>query len=144
VALSSDAERECSRLMVRSLRLFDARDWDGYAQLFTPDGLFVRANEPDAPLKGREAIAAALSARPAARLTRHLCSNIEIEVRDATHAEGRCYLLLYAADASAPAGTGGHRADEVQRLGEYHDLYVRTAEGWRIARRSGRLILHTG
>jgi 3-phenylpropionate/cinnamic acid dioxygenase small subunit len=136
-------ERACARLLLQSIRLFDQGDWNGFAQLFTPDGVFVRANEPAAPLAGRAAIVEALTARPAQRLTRHVCTNIEIETGDEARAQGRCYLLLYSADASQPADVGGHRADAVQRIGEYHDVYVRTSEGWRIARRTGKLILYT-
>ncbi|MGH8228433.1 MAG: nuclear transport factor 2 family protein [Steroidobacteraceae bacterium] len=137
-------EHACERLVLRSIRAFDERDWKGYAALFTPDGLFIRANAPDAPLTGREAILAALAARPAARLTRHLCTNIEIDVLDAEHAAARCYLLLYAGDASTPAGAGGRPAEPPQRIGEYHDELTLTAQGWRIRRREGRLVLYAG
>jgi 3-phenylpropionate/cinnamic acid dioxygenase small subunit len=136
-------ERQCARLLLRSIQLFDARDWNAFAALFTPEGIFIRANEPDAPLTGRTAIAAALAARPQTRLTRHLCTNIEIDAREEARADGRCYVLLYSAQDSQPAGTGGHRADDTQRVGEYHDVYVCTSEGWRIAHRTGKLILHT-
>ncbi len=122
-------ERACARLLLRSIRAFDERDWPVYASLFTDDGVFIRANQPDEPLAGREAIRAALAARPATRLTRHLCTNIEIDVLDAEHARGSCYLVLYV-----EAG---------QRVGEYHDTFERTAEGWRISRREGRLIFRT-
>lgn len=137
-------EHDCERLVLRSIRAFDERDWSGYAQLFTPDGVFIRASEPDAPLAGHAAIVAALAARPAARLTRHLCTNIEIDAHDKTHAVGRCYLLLFAADSSVRADRGGLAADSTQRVGEYRDIFAHTSEGWRIARRTGRLILYTG
>jgi uncharacterized protein (TIGR02246 family) len=137
-------ERECSRLILRSVRAFDERDWAAYASLFTSDGVFIRANAPDAPLVGRDAIRAALAGRPASRLTRHLCTNIEIDVIDAEHAAGFCYLLLYAGDASQPQSAAGRPADGIQRVGEYRDAFVRTDEGWLIGRREGRLILHTG
>lgn len=136
-------ERECARLVIRSLRVFDERDWEAYARCFTADGVFIRANAPAEPLVGREAIRAALAARPAARLTRHLCSNIEIDVLDAEHARGLCYLLLYAGDASEPESAAGRPADRVQRIGEYRDAFARTEEGWRISRREGRLVLYT-
>lgn len=137
-------ERECLRLVLRSIRVFDEQDWRAYASLFTEDGVFVRANQPDEPLAGREAIRAALAARPASRLTRHLCTNIEIEVLDAEHARGFCYLLLYAGDISQRESAAGRLADDCQRMGEYRDTFLRTGEGWRIGRREGRLVFHTG
>ena len=136
-------ERACQRLILRSIRAFDERDWQTYARLFTPDGVFIRANQPAEPLVGREAIAAALGSRSVRRITRHLCTNIEIEVLDEHRAEGRCYLLLFAGEAQAAAAdSGGVPAQPPQRVGEYHDLFSLTAEGWRIARRTGRLVLH--
>ena len=62
---------------------------------------------------------------------------------DAEHARGFCYVLLYAGDASQPEAVDGRAADGVQRIGEYRDELVHTSAGWRIARRAGRLVLHT-
>ena len=136
-------ERACTRLVLASIRAFDERDFRSYAELFTPDGVFIRANLPQEPLNGRAAILAALQARPASRITRHLCTNIEIDASDAHHARGRCYLLLYAADAAAPESTLGRRAEPPQRIGENHDEFVRLGADWRIARRVGRLIFQS-
>lgn len=141
--VEADIERECTRLVLRSLRAFDERDWEAYASLFTEDGVFIRANAPREPLVGQSAIRTALAARPASRLTRHLCTNIEIDVIGAEQARGFCYLLLYAGDASQPEDAGGRPADGVQRIGEYRDTFARTPEGWRIGRREGRLVFHT-
>ncbi len=135
-----EIEHACTRLVLRSLRAFDERDWQTYAQLFTEDGVFIRANEPDHPLEGRAAIRSALAQRPANRLTVHLCTNIEIEVLDGDRAQGRCYLLLYSGDASHPESGAGRPADATQRVGEYRDRFVRTPEGWKIALRVGKLI----
>lgn len=139
--VTEEIERQCARLVLRSLRAFDERDWPGYAELFAEDGVFIRANAPDEPLVGREAIRRALAERSAARLTRHLCTNLEIDVLDGEHARGFCYLLLYAGDASQPESPGGRPADGVQRVGEYRDTFVRTGAGWRIGMREGRLVL---
>lgn len=136
-----EIEHACQKVMLKSISTFDGRDFSGFAGLFAPDGVFVRANQPDAPLLGREAIQAALQSRPADRLTRHLCTNIEIDVVDADHAVGRCYLYLFSASASEPDQVGGRPADPTQRLGEYLDQYVRTPEGWRIARRDGKVVM---
>lgn len=135
-----EIERECTRLVLRSLRAFDDRDWIAYADLFAEEGVFIRANAPSEPLVGRAAIRQALEERPASRLTRHLCTNLQIDVLDEEHARGFCYLLLYAGDATQPEAAGGRQADSVQRIGEYRDAFVRTGNGWRIGRREGRLV----
>ena len=142
--MKEEVERECARLVLRSLRAFDERNWSAYAELFTADGVFVRANAPDEPLVGREAIRRGLEQRPASRLTRHLCTNLEIDVIDAEHARGFCYVLLYAGAVSDPESIGSRPADGVQRVGEYRDIFMRAPGGWLIARREGRLVLHTG
>lgn len=136
-----EIEHACRKVMLKSISTFDERDFAAFSGLFAHDGVFVRANQPDEPLIGREAILAALQARPADRLTRHLCTNVEIDVVDADHAIGRCYLYLFSASTSAPEQAGGRPADSTQRLGEYLDSYVRTAEGWRIARRDGKVVM---
>jgi uncharacterized protein (TIGR02246 family) len=134
-------EHACQKVMLKSISTFDDRDFAGFAALFAADGVFVRANQPGEPLVGREAIVAALQARPADRLTRHLCTNIEIDVIDADRAVGRCYLYLFSASTALPEQVGGRPADPTQRLGQYLDKYVRTPEGWRIARRDGKVVM---
>ena len=136
-------ERACTRLVLASIRAFDDRDFLAYADLFTPDGVFIRANQPQEPLSGRAAILSALASRPPGRITRHLCTNIEVEVIDVSRARGRCYLLLYAADMAAQETELGRQSEGPQRIGEYHDEFVQTGGGWRIARRVGCLIFHT-
>jgi hypothetical protein len=141
---SNSIELECARLLLRSIRLFDRKEWRGYAELFAPDGVFVRANQPQEPLQGRSAIQAALESRPTDRLTRHLCTNVEIEVVDSTRAKGSCYLVLFSAtETSTEKPLIGLPADTGQKIGEYADDYVRIEEGWRIARRVGRLTMYT-
>ena len=137
-------EHACEKLIMRSIRTFDERDFQGFADVFAADGVFFRANQPTAPLVGREAILAALKSRPADRLTRHLCSNVQIDVIDADHAKGLCYLYLFSAAGSPPESALGGPADKVQRIGEYLDEYVRTAEGWKIAKRVGTIVMHMG
>jgi ketosteroid isomerase-like protein len=137
-------EHACTRVLLKSMSTFDDRDFKAFADLFTVDAVFVRANQPSEPLVGREAILVALNARPTDRLTRHLCTNIEIEVLDASRAKGRCYLLSFSTSTSLPDHVGGRPADSIQRMGEYHDQYVRTAEGWKIARRDGKVVMVMG
>jgi hypothetical protein len=142
-AARDSIERSCTRLVLASIRAFDDCDFQAYAELFAADGIFIRANQPQEPLSGRAAILSALASRPAGRITRHLCTNIEIEVIDAHRARGRCYLLLYAAGTAAQETELGRPTEGPQRIGEYHDEFVQTDAGWRIARRVGRLIFHT-
>jgi hypothetical protein len=50
---------------------------------------------------------------------------------------------VYAANANRPAeGHFGIPAEPRQLIGEFEDQFVRTDEGWRIATRRARFIMH--
>ena len=128
-ALSDDARRaiewECTRLINLYANLNDAARWDEVADLYAEDGLMTRPTAPDAPVVGRAAILAGFTAR-AARTTRHICSNIVIDVESATAARGRSAMLLF---------TGG----PAPLVGGFDDRFVLTADGWRFSERRGSL-----
>ncbi|MEJ2407768.1 MAG: nuclear transport factor 2 family protein [Novosphingobium sp.] len=118
-------EHDCAKLVARYANRNDAADWEEVAALYAPDGRMARPTAPDAWITGREAILAAFNARPA-RTTRHVCSNVEITVIDATTALGESAMLLFTGDGQP-------------RVGSFFDRFVRTGEGWRFAERRGVL-----
>lgn len=120
------AEADCARLIALYANLNDAARWDEVAALYAEDGVMVRPTAPDAPVTGRAAILAAFQARPP-RVTRHVCSNVVIEVESADSARGESAMLLF---------TGG----PAPLVGSFHDRFVRTAEGWRFAEWRGSLL----
>ncbi|GHC95165.1 nuclear transport factor 2 family protein [Novosphingobium pokkalii] len=122
-------EADCGRLIALYANLNDEARWDEAAALYAPDGLMTRPTAPDAPIVGREAILAAFKARPP-RTTRHVCSNVVIEVESAREARGTSAMLLFT---GAPAPL----------VGSFHDRFVRTEEGWRFAERRGTLLFQT-
>ncbi len=68
-----------------------------------------------------------------ARMSRHVCNNLLLDVVDDDHAEGVVYLTLYRHD-----GEEGRKVSPLEGpvlVGEYRDRFVRTAEGWRIEER---------
>jgi len=142
----SDAERraieqDCEKLALKSMMLNDAHEWDALSNLFTENAGFARPTDPDNPLEGRDAIRAAFKARPANRLTCHLCTSVIVDVIDADHARGRTTLTLITGDtANAAANPAmGVVADHKKFIGFMEDDYVRTADGWRIEKRLGRI-----
>jgi hypothetical protein len=144
----SDAERraieqDCGTLALRSMLLNDDQAWDRLCDLFTETASFARPTDPDNPLVGREAIRAAFKARPANRLTCHLCTSVVVDVIDADHATGRATLTLFTADAANTAANPvmGVMADHKKFIGFIEDDYLRTTDGWRIDRRQGRITL---
>ncbi len=103
-----------------------------FAQLFTTDAQLLVLG---ATFVGRQAIYQRLAdtrADDQALSTRHMMSTIRIFAEDNNHATGISYVTLYAAPAAKgiPAEVDGFLI-----VGEYHDNFVRTADGWKIRRR---------
>lgn len=125
-------ERACAKLAIAFTNHVDNRRPDEAAEVFAVDGEFERRGET---LAGREVIRATLKARPATMLSRHLCANLAIDVVDENNARGVVSFAVYLHNfAEGEQGPAPLRDAEV--VGEYHDVYVRTPEGWRIKRRN--------
>lgn len=120
------AEADCARLIALYANLNDEARWDEVAALYAEDGVMFRPTAPDAPVAGREEILAAFKSRPP-RTTRHVCSNVVIDVESETTARGTSAMLLFTGEG-APL------------VGSFHDLFVLTGDGWRFAERRGSLI----
>lgn len=120
------AEHDCARLIALYANLNDEARWEEVAALYAEDGVMYRPTAPDQGVEGREAILAAFKARPP-RTTRHVCSNVVIEVETETTARGTSAMLLFTGDG-APL------------VGSFHDRFVLTADGWRFAERRGSLL----
>ena len=124
-------ERECERLIVAYSHYIDFGDAARVAELFTDDGVW---QSPEARLAGRTAIERAFTQRQAntGRRSRHVCTNIAIDVVAPERATGVCYFTLYRADA-VEGKTAPVEGPEI--VGEYRDTYVLTPDGWRISER---------
>ncbi|WP_227698612.1 nuclear transport factor 2 family protein [Sphingomonas hengshuiensis] len=118
-------EQDCARLIARYANLNDAGKWEAVAALYAPDGRMSRPTAPDDWIEGRAAILAAFTARPP-RTTRHICSNIVIDVTGPDQAEGESAMLLFTGEGPP-------------KVGSFHDRFVLTADGWRFAERRGTL-----
>lgn len=118
-------EHACARLVALYANLNDEGRWDEVAELYSEVGSMTRPTAPDEPIVGREAILAAFRAR-AARATRHLCSNIVIDVVSDIEAIGVSAMALFM-PGSAP------------RLGSFHDRFVFENGRWLFAERRGSL-----
>jgi ketosteroid isomerase-like protein len=137
-------ERACQRLVIEFAEAIDAQDYERLREVFAPDATFARPTEPDTVIRGIDSIIAAYAARPRNRLTQHLCTNIRVTAESDDAARGTCVVLLFLGDASEPDRPGkGRRAAPSQLLGTFADRFQRTEDGWRIAERRGRLLMHT-
>ena len=130
-------ERECTRLCNDFAWTVDARDYDAFVGLFAADGIFERAGQKSI---GHNAIRQFLDARPAGRVTRHICSNMRFELTGADTATGTCSALMY----QAPAATDAQRLQPLPvsapMVVDYVDDYVLTGSGWKFKHRNTKVV----
>jgi hypothetical protein len=129
-------EHACGRLITDYARFVDFGEAARIADLFTADGVW----EGDGlRMEGRDAIRAGFARRQGVtrRVSRHVCTNVTIDVVGADEAHGLCYLINYRFDRSAGDDpTAPAPAGHPKFVGEYRDRFVRTPEGWRFAHRA--------
>ncbi len=123
-------ESECRDLVVQLCQLSDHGEKEKAVQCFTPDGTWIRGGKP---FTGRAEMLQSFRGSPT-QVIRHLTANILITAKDEKSAEGVTYYLAFHNDP----GTAPPKLPlplEPFSLGEWHDKFVRTAEGWRISHR---------
>lgn len=127
-------EAICQRLSIAFANAADRHDAAGLSGTFAVDGQFDRRGEV---VKGRAAIAASMADWSPDMVLRHVCSNLLVEVQDENNATGITYATVWRHPPEKKAERKGKVAPLTQpaALVEYHDKYVRTEEGWRIAYR---------
>ncbi|MEM7094544.1 MAG: nuclear transport factor 2 family protein [Actinomycetota bacterium] len=104
----------------------DEREWDALRDVFTPDAV------TDLGLDGQngidEIIGRVSSALSYFDISQHQVATHQIQIEGDT-ASGRCYLHAQHVKKDSPGG------DNLMIGARYEDDYVRTADGWRIAKR---------
>jgi ketosteroid isomerase-like protein len=130
---------EIPEAIARYSHVYDSKDADGFAALFTEDAVFEVIAPGDAMplvrLASRSSIHAWAVARQQAHGTsqdRHYQSGILFERVTAETATVRAMLLLVkqAADNTLPV---------VHLTGAYHDTWRKPPDGWRLAHRVARV-----
>ena len=142
-ALTGEDYAEIQQLSARYGQAIDSCADNGYeyARLYTPDGVFVDMWSEEAIKQGgtrwqgheklREIASGANFGGPGCTSTRfngsvsHLILNLVI-TPSPEGAKGNSYLVEL----------GGRDPNRIQRLGNYEDVYVKTAEGWRFKTRT--------
>jgi hypothetical protein len=129
-------ERECERLVMAYCHYVDRGRAGEVADLFCDEGIW---DSGEREMVGREAIARAFLQRQenSGRISRHVCTNLLIEVIDAETATGVVYLTLYRHDG--PPDRKLAPSDVPAMIGEYRDRFVRTSDGWRFQRRDVKI-----
>lgn len=128
------AERACERLIVEYSRRVDFGDAAGIADLFVQDGVWSGV---ELTLTGREEIRAWFTRRQglARRVSRHVCTNIGVDVLSEAEARATSYLINYRHDRPDGDRSMPAPARVPKYVGECHDRFALTEDGWRFARR---------
>jgi hypothetical protein len=133
-----EIERACERLIYAYSRALDLGDMSAAADFFAENGSFARPMAPDKIIEGRESIRAALLTRPKTLLTKHLATNVMIDVISRDEARGLSYLTMISTtlpgDAVAP-----HVSVGPVYFGEITDRFVREGGEWKIRERRGSI-----
>ncbi len=124
--LAEDVRQACRDLVLDYAYYRDRPDAQGFANVFAKDGELTVLGETFA---GKAAIAARLKDAEEGPSFRHLMSTIRIFPVDADTATGVSYVTVY----SAPPGET--TVEGFLGVGEYHDEFVRTVDGWKIKKR---------
>ncbi len=127
---AEDVYRDCINLVTDYAIYRDSFNADGFSNLFTENASLTVGGQT---WVGRAEIGKRIEGLKNGSSIRHLMSTIRITPVDADNATGISYATIY----SAPAGS--NTVEGFALIGEYHDVFVRTAEGWRIQQRE----LHT-
>ncbi|MEJ5976317.1 nuclear transport factor 2 family protein [Novosphingobium sp. PS1R-30] len=112
-----------TELKARYCRLLDTKDWEGWGQLFTEDFHQDVTGSGGGVFDGRDAAVAATRASIGTAKTAHQVHSPEISI------DGDAATAIWALQDRVI--WDGDRA--LTGYGHYHERYVRTADGWRIA-----------
>jgi len=111
-------------LKARYCRCVDTRDWAGYRALLVDD---YSLDSDGGFHEGADNVVAFVEAALGAATTVHQVHTPEIDFVDDDHATG----VWAMEDMVIIPGDGGEF--RLHGMGHYHETYVRTADGWRIA-----------
>jgi len=123
---AADVYRDCSNLVTDYAYFRDKFDAVGFSNLFTQDASLSVGNQT---WEGRDDIRARIEGLDKSGSIRHLMSTIRIEPIDELHASGVSYATIYTASA------GSNSTEGFAVIGEYHDSFVLTDDGWKISKR---------
>ena len=127
---------ECRRLVFAYVFYVDHGDGAGLEALFAQDASLERG---ELKLKGCAQIRQALSQRDPLLQTHHHCSTVHIDVHSPEQASGVTYFQLFRYRGAATDGPSKPAVPtSAEVVGEYHDEFVKTPEGWRFQTRVTR------
>jgi hypothetical protein len=133
-----EIERACERLVHVYSRALDLGDLSAAADCFAENGSMTRPMMPDAVIQGRETIRASLLTRPKTLLTKHLATNVMIDVESRDSASGLSYLTMISTTPPAD-GKPPYVSQGPLWFGEFRDKFVRENGAWKFLERRGSI-----
>jgi len=133
----------CERLIHAYSRALDLGDMNAAADCFAQNGTFARPTMPDQVIAGREAIRTSLLTRPKTLLTRHLSTNVMIDVESRDLASGLSYLTMVST-TPAEGAKPPHISPGPVWFGEIRDRFVLENGKWKFLERRGSIQMKFG
>jgi hypothetical protein len=134
----AEIERACEQLVYAYARALDLGDMSAAADCFAENGSMARPMAPDQVIQGRETIRESLLTRPKTLLTKHLVTNVMIEVASRDAARGLSYLTMISTTPS-PDSRPPFISKGPLYFGEFEDRFVREHGVWKFLERRGSI-----
>ncbi len=132
------AQRDVEDVIFRFFLHLDEQEYDELSGLMAPTGTWLRNG---ALLKGPEGVREAMRSRPAGFTTRHLITNIVVDIEGEDHAEATYYMTVFVHSGEARP-SGPVKMDVPMHVSVFRQKFVRIPQGWRIAELSGTATFH--
>ncbi|CAE7866496.1 fba [Symbiodinium microadriaticum] len=127
--LEDISPEKAPELMTRYAHHIDHREFDDYCSLFTEEMHLEMPGQK--PTTSRETLRKGLDHRPVALESRHVITNMRVIPTSDVTATGLCYLSLYRRIRKGDEADDSWALERPAMIGEYHDDYVKSDEGWR-------------
>ncbi len=138
-----EIERDCERLVYAYSRALDVGDMSAAADFFAQNGSMARPMAPDQIIQGRETIRTSLLSRPKTLLTKHLATNVIIDVESRDSARGISYLTMIATTPGTNAQPP-HLSQGPIYFGQFEDRFIRENNEWKFLERRGSIQMKFG
>lgn len=125
-------EQECRDLVAKLNHYHDHRRAEDAVALFAEDAAWVRRGRA---IRGKSELLASFQ-HGGTRINRHMSAATLITVQDENRAEGVTYYMALHHDPGTADAKLPLPFEPPTTMGEWHDKFVRTPQGWRFAERA--------
>ncbi len=126
---AANATSACTALFIDYAQTVDFADYQRFVELFTEDAVL----ELGFRLQGKENIRKSMTKRDPMLRSRHVLTNIAINVTGADSAEGIAYLTLYRHIGPESLQPEAVALRGPAAVGHYSNTFALTTQGWKIA-----------